>query len=152
MGTGAWGHEHGAWGPERGDGIVRQFFLVVFCQKLFDGDRIMGQFFWFFCQNFFTEKYFCLWSTWGQEQRDGTVWLFISGCLFAITPNLLPLPKKILSHDFSSQQHQPLPLPIGHLLSKKIPVAVSANFLHVTMEACRQEHGNGSMGAWSMGT
>ena len=33
MGMGAWGYEHGAWGWERGDGTVRQFFLVVFSQK-----------------------------------------------------------------------------------------------------------------------
>ena len=30
---------------------------------------------------------------------------------------------------------------------KKFPLTVSTNFMHVTMEACRQEHGNGSIGA-----
>jgi hypothetical protein len=41
----------------------------------------------------------------------------------------------------------PSPLPIAS-------AAVSANFWHVKMEACWQDHGNGSMGtwSWSMGT
>ena len=42
--------------------------------------------------------------------------------------------KKFSSHDFSTQQHQPLPLPIGHFLSKKIPFTVRSNFLYATME------------------
>ena len=32
---------------------------------------------------------------------------------------------------------------------KKFPLTVSTNFMHVTMEACRQEHGNESVGGMS---
>ena len=39
--------------------------------------------------------------------------------LFSITRNRCHCPKIFSSQDFSTQQHQPLPLPIGHLLSKK---------------------------------
>ena len=33
MGMGAWGHEHGAWGLERGEGIVRQFISGCLLSK-----------------------------------------------------------------------------------------------------------------------
>ena len=56
------------------------------------------------------------------------------GCLFSITRNCCHCPKIFSSQDFSTQQHQPLPLPIRHLLTKKIPVAVSSKFLYATME------------------
>ena len=55
METEAWGHEHGAWGPECGDGTVRRFISgCLLSKKFFDGDGIMRQFFLVvFCHNFF---------------------------------------------------------------------------------------------------
>ena len=62
--------------------------------------------------------------------------------------------QKKLSIDFIFYQCQQLPLPIAFPLPLPIvaascccpsllPVTVSSNFLHVGMEACRKEHGNG---------
>ncbi len=103
MGTGAWGHEHEAWGPERVDGTVRQFISCCLLSKqIIDGDGTVRQFFYgcllsdFFWWRQYSEAIFsfCLLSTRGQEYRDGTVWQFFSGCLVAITHDLSLLPKK----------------------------------------------------------
>ncbi len=149
--------EMGQWGNFLWLSFVkRSLFLVVFCQKKFFME--MGQwrnfFLVVFCQNFLWRRdsetcfSFCLLSTWRQERGDGTVWQFFC-CLFVIIRKLSLLSKKIYHMISVLNNIKYYRCPSVIICEKLIPLAVSANFKHVTMVACRQENGNGSVGEWA---